>query len=50
MSEYPKGVSGVQREKFLSLTDQQKAVYLYHYKVMGQPAALCYRYAIGELS
>lgn len=42
----PRGVSGKQRELFLSLTDEQKETYLYHFNVIGRPAALAYRFTI----
>ena len=42
----PKGVSGKQRELFLSLTEDQKQTYLYHFYTVGRPAALAYRYTV----
>lgn len=41
----PRGVSGVQRRNYLSLSDTQKAVYRHHFDVVGQPAAICFRLA-----
>lgn len=40
----PKGVSGKQRELFLTLTEEQQETYRYHFEVIGRPAALAYRY------
>lgn len=45
----PRGVSGKQRQMFLSLTDEQKSVYRWHFDNCGRPATICYRVAIGEL-
>jgi len=44
----PRGVSGKQREKFLSLTEEQKQVYLYWFNTAGKLAAHCYKIATGE--
>lgn len=44
----PPGVSGRQRLNFLSLTDEQKAIYRLHFDVHGRIAAHCYRIAAGE--
>ncbi|RLK58469.1 hypothetical protein [Actinokineospora cianjurensis] len=42
----PRGVSGKQRQLYLSLTDAQKVIYRHHFDVIGQPAGLCYVAAI----
>lgn len=46
MSKAPAGVSGKQRALFLSLTEEQKETYLYHFNTIGRPAALAYRYTV----
>jgi hypothetical protein len=40
----PRGINGKQRELFLALSAEQQETYLHRYNVMGQPAALAYRY------
>lgn len=45
----PRGVSGRQRELFLSLTPEQQETYRYNFEIRGRLAAHCYRIAIGEL-
>jgi hypothetical protein len=44
----PPGVSGRQRELYLSLTDDQKRSYRRHWFLCGRPAAICHRYATEE--
>jgi len=41
----PRGISGKAREQFLALTAEQQETYLHRFNVMGQPAALAYRFA-----
>lgn len=45
----PRGVSGKQRELFLSLSQEERRTYRYHFDIAGRPAAMCYRYATGSL-
>lgn len=45
----PRGVSGEQRRKFLSLTEAQRRVYRHHFDVSGRPAAICYQVATGQV-
>lgn len=44
-TKVPRGVSGKQRELFLSLTEEQKETYLHHFHKIGRLAAHCYQYA-----
>ncbi|NDL58623.1 hypothetical protein [Phytoactinopolyspora mesophila] len=48
-TKVPRGVSGKQRELFLSLTEEQRQVYLEHFEY-GRLAAHCYRIATGQMS
>lgn len=45
----PAGVRGEQRRLFLSLTDEQRRVYRYHFDTCGRLAAHCYRIATGQM-
>lgn len=45
----PRGVSGKQRELFLSLSREQRESYRYHFDTCGRPAAICYKYATGQM-
>lgn len=45
MNKAPKGINGKNREQFLALTAEQQETYLHRYNIMGQPAALAYRFA-----
>lgn len=48
MINSPAGVTGKQREMFLSLTEEQRKVYRYHFDTCGRLAAHCYKIATGE--
>ena len=41
----PSTVRGQWIAKYETLTDDQKQIFNYRYEIMGQPAALAYRYA-----
>jgi len=43
----PVGVSGAQRDNYLSLTHEQRRIYRYNYDVCGRLAAHCYKIAVG---
>lgn len=45
----PRGVTGKQREQFLSLTPTQRETYRYHFDVCGRLAQHCYLIAVGKL-
>lgn len=46
----PIGITGKQRENYLSLTTAQREIYRHHYDVCGRLAAHCYQIATGTLA
>lgn len=48
LDKAPRGVSGKQRELYLSLTTEQREVYRYQFDVCGRFAQVCYEIATGK--